>query len=141
MNAFKLDTSGEVTPTPDTSRGFTHGMATQWGDLSPFTQGYIEALFAENEPNGSLDTSDRFDLPHGRGGVCREAGFSDLAPETLARIITDCEAARRRLDSDDAEDAGAVFWRLRQEGHYVGGLINFPPLTVQLGDDGLIRFA
>lgn len=69
--------------------------------------------------------------------------FSELAPETLARIIADCEAWRREFagrtaeTSADRPNMGGEFWRIRQEGKRS----TFPPLTVQLGDDGKVRFA
>lgn len=73
--------------------------------------------------------------------------FSDLAPETLARIIADCEKVCALYGFKDAEE-GAAFWDARQEKprplqnlfrETFGAL--FPPLTVQLCDDGKVRFA
>lgn len=64
-------------------------------------------------------------------------GFSDLAPETLARIREDCAAYRQRLLPSDLNHAryGEGFWIDRQRAGS-----HFPPLTLYLGDDGKVRF-
>lgn len=138
---FKLDTSGTVETLISFGAAHRHFMAT-WEKLSPFAQGYIEAAFA------SIPA-----VAHGGGFRARgynEAGFRDLAPETLARIIADCERRLRHFPSHgetnpyfgvsphkQLTDKGARFWADRQAGLCA----NFPPLTVQLGDDGKVRFA
>jgi len=117
---FQLDTTGAV------QSRLSPTILLTWSDLSPFTQVYIEALFA------------------GLGAAFRDGGihaFSDLAPATLARIIADCEAmlsVHRALRFDDCDDSGAGrdFWENRQGGF----LVDFPPLTVQIGDDSKVRF-
>ena len=53
--------------------------AKQFGELDEFTQGYIEAMFFTNTGSG-----DDEELEH--------ATVADLAPETLATIVGDCEA-------------------------------------------------
>lgn len=129
MTQFQLDTSGAVTLT-----GFDNGkpLVVEWRDLSPFTQGYIEAAFRFMHDYLGL-----------RAGRYAPLAFSDLAPETLARIIADCEVwisgfvGRTRLAAPDRADMGCEFWRIRQAGRRS----TFPPLTVQLGDDGKVRFA
>ena len=115
MSGFQLDTSGYV-HCDDPAR--VH-MIT-WSDLTPFCQGYIEAMFA----GGSWDL--------GR--------FSDLAPATLQRIIGDCEAALadRLCAFTNHPESGAMFWRERQANQLNGMHPHFPPLTPYLGDDGLI---
>lgn len=194
--AFKLDTSGSVGPKMDAKPPLLFDF--RWGDLSPFTQGYIEALFASfretmtraderKRPACTLSDGQIWLLKHGRGGFSRttlrvpfsghgskatnvmcaglirrgwlekkdngivqitEAGeralhtatplaFSDLAPETLARIIADCEAAQVAQADHSYKSTGLEFWMVRQRGH----VASFPPLTVQLGDDGKVRFA
>lgn len=93
-----------------------------WSDLSPFTRGYIEAMFAD-EAEAAL------------------ASFSDLSPGTLARIIADCATAdhlRPGVSNDGDQRAGRGFWELRQSGALAK---RFPPLTVQLSDGGKVRFA
>lgn len=137
---LQLDTSGLVRAAPGTwfnCNGARHG-ALQFGTLSPFTQGYIEALFAGIEYPAAQDTAY---LPK---------GFSDLAPETLARIIAD-ERTYLTLPGFDMEGStfiGQKAWVQRQAGWPVApfGLVDeyraaLPPLTVQLGDDGMVRFA
>jgi len=108
-----------------------------WSDLSPFTQGYIEALFASELPDGAQLRGNHIPL-----------GFSDLAPETLARIIADCEAqgAHYNQPNDAKRHAhlGRDFWLDGQRAALCfknhDGSPRFPPLTVQLGDDGKVRF-
>ncbi|MCR5876962.1 hypothetical protein [Phenylobacterium sp. J367] len=125
MEAFTLDTSGYVTAQRATSGGpFTFS----WSDLTPFQQGYVEALFASIAARATREAGWR-DVPY---------GFHHLAPETLARILKDCEAYQGRylamqLTGSDAT-WGRYFWADRQNGIYA----DWPPLTVTLGDDGLI---
>lgn len=95
------------------------------GILDAFTQGYIEAMLTEWRCE--------------RGGA--NDAFRYLAPETLAQIIADCEAWRatdRGVYSEDNGLAGRSFWAMRQSQ---SGAPGFAPLTVQLGDDGKVRFA
>lgn len=135
--AFQIDTSGSVeaigqainlskgdtlSPGPGQVSGWR-----VWSDLDPFTQGYIEALFASIPGAFSgLITSDS------------DLSFSDLAPETLGKIIGDCARAITHgsvLTSRNSEVGGGSFLRLRQLGAYPE---MFPPLTVTLGDDGKV---
>lgn len=74
----------------------------RFAELDSFTQGYIEALFFTDEeqlceesgrdmPSVAIDMAtmeSRF-----VGGD--SPGFSDLAPETLAKIVADCERFQR----------------------------------------------
>lgn len=123
--AFQLDTSGVVP-----FEGGTLGLISwegvgQRGGL--FTQGYVEAL---------LDAAaDQFGLvvinAHHKE---TNPAFSDLARETLARIIEDCARAQAQGHGD-----GAWFWEYRQEANEAPKA-GFPPLTLYLGDDGLVRF-
>lgn len=116
---FQLDTSGSVGIVTAAPQGGSYCQTIWWNNLPPFTQGYIEALMAP------LDI--------------RVYGFSDLAPETLARIMADCDVARTWAWSISAPDfLGREFWRLRQEGRYGD---RFPPLTVTIGDDSKVRVA
>lgn len=118
----KIDTSGAVD-------------GRKWSDLTPFTQGYIEALFA----------TFRSEFQKEWGVSSLQLRFSDLAPETLAQIISDCEKIRYRLRDRFAdgladpteEGAGRAFWKLGQKSLYA----DFPLLTAQLGDDGKVRLA
>lgn len=111
-----------------------HG-ETIWSDLSPFTQGYIEALFASKP---------LMELPQNGDDRPRPApGFRHLASETLARIIADCAAMEANKGKPGSREDGADCWAGRQEGRKPGDFSPhpFPPLTVQLGDDGKVRFA
>jgi hypothetical protein len=135
MATFTLDTSGAV-EIPNSGGQVRRGWL--WSDLSPFTQGYVEALFAEWAE--SLDEQGEALLSWRRGvdRVC----FSDLAPATLAAILKDCGPDSRgyvhptgaTMGIANSFEGGGLFWRTRQEGMWAG----FPPLTAYLGDDGLI---
>ncbi len=108
---------------------------TDFTDLSPFTQGYIQALFFTNESPGYYmtmwDTEDtQHDLEEGYMDGClpADAGFSDLNPDTLARIHTDCRDFERKASrllsiaysrGYEREQAGRDFWFTRN-GHGVG---------------------
>lgn len=138
---FQLDTSGYVPPPADEalwgpwSKTADHNI--RWSDLSQFTQGYIEALF-EAEFGALADA--------GWAGPA----FRDLAPEALARIIAD-EPIYLNLPGFHMEGSafvGQKAWVQRQAGWPVApfGLVDeylsaLPPLTVQLSDDGKVRFA
>lgn len=122
----QLDTSGDV------ERGEAYGGQAFWSDLSPFTQGYIEALFADH--GDALTEAPEDAIP----GIGATKGFSDLAPETLARIIADCGRWVRLWPLSEGLEQGRRFWALQQGGM---GTHHFPSLTVQLGDDGKVRFA
>lgn len=114
---FELDTSGTVYGVKAPSITWTTKPGDlDWSDLTPFCQGYVEAMFSGPA------------LP--RVGLLWEwVGFSDLAPETLARIIEDCEALR---PSPVTVEHGRTVWKQRQEGK-AGP--DFPPLAVSLGDN------
>lgn len=83
-------------------------------------------------------------LPWGRTAL-RPFGFSDLAPETLARIMEDCEryithAKRKEHDQRffrDNAGLGEVFWAVRQTDKAVWAYV-FRPLTPYLGEDGKV---
>lgn len=130
MPEFHLDTSGAV---DCETRMIDDGADTTsiylWTDLDPFTQGYIEAALAEFRQRQER----RFhENPAFIGqSMPAQRGFSDLAPETLARIIADCEAYVAARGIENRCD-GAWFWKGRQSKSVKG----FPPMTVSLGDDG-----
>lgn len=116
MAAF--DTSGEVGPMP---AGPYNERSFRWGDLSPFAQGYVEALLLEFGHTWSDDNGDLF------------VSFSDLSPEALAMILRDCEAWTKVYPK---AASGQSFWRCRQEQ-----LVKrpaFPPLRVYLNDAGKV---
>lgn len=152
---FQLDTSGVVYAV---LRHDVHAHADMtWSDLTPFTQGYVEAMFTslmetpklaawlagmsakkQGQPISNAPfVSDASIAPAWRAGwrgdVAIEPRFSDLAPETLAAILKDCEA---NSSTDSTKRSGALFWRNRQEG----AVPDFPPLTLTLSDDGEVVF-
>jgi hypothetical protein len=128
--AFQLDTSGRV----ECPASFQPLGWAIWSDLDPFTQGYVEAAMR------SL-----YEAHHSAGIAARMRVtylFSDLAPETLARIIADCGRFNESRIAPLVNGAG--FWSKRQAGLYRGhetGFPRFPPLALTLGEDGKLRFA
>lgn len=108
----------------------------QFADLDSFTQGYIEAMFFTDEEQlceelGREMPTVAFDMAtmESRFVGGNSPGFGDLAPDTLARIIIDCQAfqsqqvqlltrAYGRAGYDNAA-AGRDFWYTRN-GHGVG---------------------
>ena len=129
---IQFDTSGRIRKGVITPRGefsFRPGFR-RWSDLSPFVQGYVEAMFGQPIALGHGDRAHANWI---------KVGFSDLAPETLARIMEDCERAPdfECGPAIDADQIGNLFWRERQ----IDRLINFPPLTPYLGDDGKVRLS
>lgn len=125
-----LDTSG-IVKGPFNCTGYA-----DWDDLTLFAQGYVEALF-----------SDGVSLTNGAMIPRVPLGFSDIAPETLARIMKDCERAlTTQLWGNSAVD-GRLFWSERTEelfSGFWGGQQTllcedlFPPLTPYLGGDGKV---
>jgi hypothetical protein len=152
MPEFHLDTAGGVGAAPGSGLA---GVIHFHDDLDAFTQGYIEALFFTE----SGDADD--------GKEIGDAGFSDLAPETLARIIADCREFQVADNSGQAlfdayesdapragpRAAGMDFWYTRN-GHgcgfwdgdwpepYASQLTDaskaFRSLDAYLGDDGKV---
>jgi hypothetical protein len=136
MAEFKLDTRGEVR-----GRRLIEGPDGSWRshwawhdlDDSPVVQGYIEAALS--------DWRDRLQIAS-RLQFQRElfAGFSDLAAETLARIIADCAKWQREWapsGNQSEREQGQTLWRGRQLGNLKA--VGFPPLTLYLGDDGKVH--
>lgn len=131
MSGFVMDTSGRVGADPNWDRfGGEQGLA--WSDLSPFAQGYVEAMLAE----AGEDLADERMAQNPRDDARLSVGFSDLAPETLARIMEDCEAMKRAPGLAEEPRGGDFFWHWRQEGKLT--INGFPPLTPHLGDDGKV---
>lgn len=133
MAEFQLDTSGAVIREPQPQGG---PLYWHWFDLSPFAQGYVEAALR------SLRDGDLGYLPWST--IKKDCGFANLAPETLAAMLKDCEAtplsrpyahARTAHQIADARGAGARFWELRQRGEFPK---TFPPRALYLGNDGKV---
>jgi hypothetical protein len=126
MTIFTLDTSGAVGPVPGypNSGPVEHGCKFIWRDLTPFQQGYVEALFASVMPPRTVNPS-------------FASGFSDLSPEALALILRDCERWQEQFPAVGKHKDGAAFWELRTK-QYVKRP-DFPPLTVSLSDEGKVQ--
>jgi hypothetical protein len=126
VSAFTLDASGEINVSVDDATHLDHAGSYVWSDLTPFAQGYVEAMFIWGRENIDLEASRWRD----------NIGFSDLAPETLARIIADTDMTRgqypERLSWQGAQ------WFMHRQANGCGWA---PPLTVTLGDDGKVRLS
>ncbi len=129
MPEFQLDTSGKVKlPLTVLPR---LGVVVFWSDLDAFTQGYIEALFfTENDPGRTKANWTDFDEEFCQGGsIPSDAGFVDLAPETLEKIVADCTRFKLACvhvqplmgenGYPDERQAGRDFWFTRNS-HGVG---------------------
>lgn len=129
---FTLDTRGGVIVPGE-------GLDTFWrfDSLTPFAQGYVEAMFASSDLPLAWDEVSP-------GCVAeRDAGFRHLAPASLSRIIGDCEAMLEVMRAagsafPETPKEGRIAWDDRQADNWIGH--TFPPLTVSLGEDGLIYF-
>ena len=119
---FQLDTSGYV-------EGRPQGVRTRriyWKDLTPFAQGYVEAMFSDLGRTLIV-----------RNRVGEIVGFRHLAPATVERIIADCERfGELPVGEHGLSEAGITFWQARQWGYLRHD--KFPPLVPYLSDDGLI---
>ncbi len=137
---FQLDTSGEVLLT--IAKGMPAEVAGgyRWPDLTPFVQGYVEALLGDvryQRDSAGVRKGDHIVKWDERVNYTnsRLLAFRDLAPATLAAILEDCKDLVRfgvyRMDE------GAEFWEERQTGAFRF----YPPLTPTLSDDGKVVFA
>jgi len=135
---FEPDTSGVVPWTAGNGDPIPVG-GHRWEDLSPFVQGYVEALFESERParRGLLADTTPADL--------RALGFSDLAPEALALILRDCASFENFATGLGMKKLGAAeggrFWHGRNDGSLGPTFAAaFPPLTPYLAEDGKIHF-
>lgn len=160
--SFQLDTSGTVTLESGAVYSWD-GVPVGTKMLTPFAQGYVEAMpWASLRPaNGwqmlyagrplgwmLADTADealsqaRANNPHHDPAEFSilTLGFLHLAPATLERIIGDCEVALadKLCGYSNHPQTGEMFWKDRQANQLNGMAPHFPPLTVTLGEDGLI---
>lgn len=122
--SFTLDTSGLV----DDPEGWG---ILEWSDLSPFAQGYVEALFESVVPV-------RDDGATVERCVWEVAGFRHLSPEAVEMILRDCELweqTRAPCAIEADADDGRELWRHRQanESAYL-----FPPYRIFLSDEGKV---
>jgi len=157
-----LDTSGRIAVPPADKWELASSDTYSWSDLSPFEQGYVEALFASARLRIAYDTGSTVRMER------RDARFSDLSPEALERVRRDCAefqtsvawkgyvgGALSNPGLIDPERCGEMFWRERngQSGGFVGAFgfpqeyahrlheraELFPPLQPYLADDGKIH--
>lgn len=136
MSAFTLDTSGFV---ENLDRATQDHDGTRWSDLTPFEQGYVEALLRSLV----IDDADIIEASE-RTGVSLLPGFSDLDPTTLEVIRKDCAAMLSSLQIDNSPGQGAEAWRLRQTGWRNWGTTPpklWLPLTASLSDTGKVVFS
>lgn len=140
MVDFKLDTSGEV----ELTAGGALSAHYTWTDLSPFAQGYVEALFDGFYRQEQAKARDHF--PRVSEAFARY-GFSDLSPEALALILKDCEVYERHYPmkpfAEYRRARGAAFWAERNSGKRTSDWspVHFYPQAVSLGDDGKIHLS
>jgi hypothetical protein len=96
------------------------GVARDFNKLPAFVRGYIEAMFFTDTNYGDGEEGE---------GIDEAASVADLAPESLADIIADCEAFEDAASpwlefacefrGYDEEQAGRDFWYTRN-GHGTG---------------------
>jgi hypothetical protein len=134
MTEFAFDTSGFVNGRPE-------GIRTRrwyWSDLDPFTRGYIEAMFASLDRDFMGEPRLREQAMDAEGVTSYlNVGFSDLSPEALASILADCGRVVRAYSGGATAQDGREFWAARQTGR----IVNIPPVSVHLGDDGKIHLS
>jgi hypothetical protein len=133
MPQFELDSDGTV-----------NGL--EFDDLSPFLQGYIEAMFFTNQSCIPMtewhteESQERVREGEADGDLPNDAGFSDLHPDTLNAMHGDCSdfqnhnrrwlsiaytlepgrsGYRYAKEHLDKRRAGQLFWYARN-GHGVG---------------------
>jgi hypothetical protein len=119
---------------------FAHLNHVAWSDLSPFEQGYVEAMLS-----GAVLATTAQLVSRGRDADFKRFGFSDLDPSALAMIMEDCARFRSGLGKTwiDRPDSGAEFWSRRQKRYWPGRfgyreIMAFPALTVFLNDAGKV---
>ncbi len=115
--------------------------------MDRFTRAYLEAALWSSTDNSDDRGGDPLDANYGQ---------DDIAPETLACILTDCEAFQRDHGEDisgDVERAGHDFWLTRN--HHGAGFWDgdwddevgerlteashaYGSVDLYVGDDGLI---
>lgn len=117
MTTMTLDTSGAIRLVPAISD--PDGPIYRWSDLSPFAQGYVEALLRDIQWP---------DPAEGYGPSSAVVHFDWLAPEALALILKDCERGRQ-IGWPNTAERGAVYWRESVSRRR----------TVTLGDDGKVH--
>jgi hypothetical protein len=113
--------------------------------LDPFTRAYIDAALWSSTDNSRDDGGDPLD---------KNYSASDIAPETMAKMVADCADFQERFaellseSGLDDEKAGYNFW-LSRNGHGAGffdddldalqkAAEEYGEFNLYIGDDGLI---
>lgn len=145
-----LDTSGLVEGAPYVDMGDGQQfLAVGWAMLTPFEQGYVEAMLKQWFSFSCGGCRVYNGHPHEH----RPIAFRDIAPATLAAIRKDCSDYAWFVSGPNALPAlpatdGAALWASRSEGfRYIAGstigddlLKRFPALVVSLTDGGDVVF-
>lgn len=128
MPEFILNTSGTVL-SPAAPSGEKRGGTYTFGSLDDFDGAYIEALFFTDSAPGVTTEDWQATEDHDEGSMPGDVGFSDLAPDALARILDDCARFKREAadlltqayeaGGYDESNAGHDFW-LTRNGHGTG---------------------
>ena len=132
VGGHTLDTSGAIALPYMVDKGFCRSNVVTWSDLSPFEQGYVEALLQD----ANVVVWPAYGSKPPPPSVL-DVRFSDLARETLAVILKDCERARALWpETTTTAKNGRWLWIGRADGLYAQN--GFPPQTPHLGDDGKV---
>lgn len=126
VGGFELDTGG-VVRMAERAPGSINRHVWRWSDLLPFEQGYGGAMARE-----LYERLIREGWTH--EAALAAAAFRNWSPSTLAAIRKDCSAFMKERRVTDLRAEGERFWKARQ----IGAHIVYPPLTLSLGDDGLV---
>lgn len=129
--SFQLDTSGFVVM-PKLHASSPPITTIRWSDLTPFMQGYVEA---------GVEDIEWPDPAEGFGPSSPVVGFDWFAPATLSAMMSDCaeEVARWASPHLATGHNGGEFWEARQTGTFTGARAHLQPITLYLGEDGLIH--
>lgn len=100
MPEFIADTDGTV-----------NGM--EWDDLSPFVQGYFEAMLFTNVADGismveweEPENQEAIREGQADGSIPGDSGFGDIHPDSVATAIADCEAFQKEAEALLSEALG-----------------------------------
>lgn len=137
---MSFDRSGVVRLPQTVPPTGTWSRARTWEDLTPFAQGYVEALFTSLRKG---------DIGHWPDALARKIGFKDLAPEALAMILRDCKNAEGWLCQGNMAARGLIaseggrFWSERQRGEWMDKpeYVRYAPLRIYLNDAGKVMLA
>lgn len=131
MAEFTLDTSGAVIQ-PQVPGGRA-SYRWEWSDLSPFAQGYVEALFASLGDDPSAKRS-----PPARAKISRP---QERLQEALSFLSDYSTNMRKNAPRGKEDEWGAVYWMPREPSYsWSTAYGDFQPATLYAGvDKGLIE--